>query len=91
MESWLSVCGLLAAVISMVLDVAQFWKKVTVPIVTGRSETNLSGLSLQRLLSWWKSKSPRNKLLHGLATARSYEEWEETAFELDELLSTDLW
>ena len=42
-------------------------------------------------MSWWKSKSPRDKLSYGLATAHSYEEWEEVAFELDELLSTDLW
>lgn len=45
----------------------------------------------QRLLSWWKSKSPRNKLLDDLTTAQTYEEWEEAAFELDELISTDLW
>lgn len=28
MPSWLGLCGLLAAVVSMILDVAQFWKKV---------------------------------------------------------------
>jgi hypothetical protein len=30
-------------------------------------------------------------LFHTLATAQTYEEWEEAAFELDELLSKDLW
>ncbi|KAJ5432497.1 uncharacterized protein N7458_011653 [Penicillium daleae] len=45
----------------------------------------------QKLFSWWKSKSPKTRLLHTLATAQSYERWEEAAFELDELLSKDLW
>ncbi|KAL1999032.1 hypothetical protein VTN02DRAFT_5160 [Thermoascus thermophilus] len=71
MESWISIYGLLAAVVSMVLDVAQFWKR--------------------RLLSWWRSKSPRANLLNRLATAKTFEEWEEAAFQLDELMSTDLW
>ncbi|KAJ5855787.1 Acyl transferase/acyl hydrolase/lysophospholipase [Penicillium soppii] len=44
-----------------------------------------------KLLSWWHSKSPRDRLFHTLANAQSYEEWEEAAFELDELLSKDLW
>lgn len=35
--------------------------------------------------------SPKTRLLHTLATAQSYEQWEEAAFELDELLSKDLW
>ncbi|KAJ5151836.1 hypothetical protein N7492_010131 [Penicillium capsulatum] len=45
----------------------------------------------QKLLSWWRSKSPRSRLFDALATAQTYEEWEEAAFQLDELLSTDLW
>ncbi|OJJ49548.1 hypothetical protein ASPZODRAFT_88761 [Penicilliopsis zonata CBS 506.65] len=44
-----------------------------------------------KLLSWWRSKSPKATLLHCLATALSFEDWEEAAFQLDELLSTDLW
>ncbi|KGO65111.1 Patatin/Phospholipase A2-like protein [Penicillium italicum] len=44
-----------------------------------------------KLLSWWHSKSPRDRLFHTLANAQSYEEWEEAAFELDELQSKDLW
>ena len=46
---------------------------------------------VQRLISWWKSKTPRKQLQHALATAVTFEEWEEAAFELDELLSMDLW
>ncbi|KAB8199512.1 acyl transferase/acyl hydrolase/lysophospholipase [Aspergillus parasiticus] len=71
MESWVAICGLFAAVVNMILDVAQFWK--------------------ERLLSWWRSKSPRSRLRYRLANAQRYEEWEEAAFELDELLSMDLW
>lgn len=50
MDSWLGLCGLLAAVISMMLDVAQFWKRVTVSTVGGAMitflEANLGGLPL---------------------------------------------
>ncbi|KAE8145910.1 acyl transferase/acyl hydrolase/lysophospholipase [Aspergillus avenaceus] len=45
----------------------------------------------ERLLSWWRSMSPRSRLRYHLANALTYEEWEEAAFELDELLSMDLW
>ncbi|KAJ5086352.1 hypothetical protein NUU61_007659 [Penicillium alfredii] len=44
-----------------------------------------------KLRSWWRSKSPRDRLFHTLETAQTYVEWEEAAFELDELLSKDLW
>jgi hypothetical protein len=71
MEWWLGLWKIVVAVISLVLDVAQFWR--------------------DKLLSWWASKSPRARLAHVLATAQTYEEWEEAAFELDELLSKDLW
>ena len=30
MESWVTVCGLIAAIVSLVLDVAQFWRNVSV-------------------------------------------------------------
>jgi TAG lipase/lysophosphatidylethanolamine acyltransferase len=48
-------------------------------------------VALQRLLAWWFSKSPKTRLRHCLATAQTFEEWEEAAFELDELRSADLW
>jgi hypothetical protein len=32
-----------------------------------------------------------SRLFHTLANAQSYEEWEEAAFELDELQSKDIW
>ncbi|KAL4930058.1 triacylglycerol lipase family protein [Aspergillus undulatus] len=45
----------------------------------------------ERLLSWWRSKSPRIRLRHSMAIATNYEDWEESAYQLDELLSLDLW
>ncbi|KAL4877207.1 hypothetical protein BJY04DRAFT_198774 [Aspergillus karnatakaensis] len=45
----------------------------------------------ERLFSWWRSKSPRTRLRHNLRIATNYEDWEDSAFELDELLSLDLW
>ncbi|KAL4868167.1 hypothetical protein BDV12DRAFT_209367 [Aspergillus spectabilis] len=45
----------------------------------------------ERLLSWWRSKSPRTRMRHSLTIATNYEDWEDSAFELDELLSLDLW
>ncbi|KAH1486669.1 hypothetical protein LV164_001245 [Aspergillus fumigatus] len=47
-------------------------------------------VALQRLLAWWFSKSPKTRLRYRLATAQTFEEWEEAAFELDELRSADL-
>ncbi|KAF7720083.1 Uncharacterized protein PECH_008043 [Penicillium ucsense] len=44
-----------------------------------------------KVFSWWRSKSPKKRLVHALATAQTYEQWEEAAFELDELLSKDIW
>ncbi|KAJ0424536.1 acyl transferase/acyl hydrolase/lysophospholipase [Aspergillus carlsbadensis] len=45
----------------------------------------------EKLLSWWRSKSPRTRLRHALQITTNYEDWEEAAFELDEILSLDLW
>ncbi|KAL8793515.1 MAG: hypothetical protein Q9195_003888 [Heterodermia aff. obscurata] len=40
---------------------------------------------------WWIKKKPQEALLETLVKAQSYEEWDEAAFQLDELLQTDLW
>ena len=45
----------------------------------------------QRAISWWQRKSPLNAHLSDLANSHSYEQWENTAFQLDELVHTDLW
>ena len=45
----------------------------------------------QKAYSWWQQKKPLNALLDTLTNSQSYEEWEDAAFQLDELLQTDLW
>ncbi|KAL9131076.1 MAG: hypothetical protein Q9217_000899 [Psora testacea] len=45
----------------------------------------------QKAYSWWQQKKPLDALLDTLANAQSYEAWEGAAFQLDELLHTDLW
>ncbi|KAJ5212672.1 uncharacterized protein N7498_004318 [Penicillium cinerascens] len=44
-----------------------------------------------KLFSWWTLKSPRDRCVHTLATAQTYEEWEEAACELDDVLGKDFW
>ncbi|ORY15605.1 hypothetical protein BCR34DRAFT_558673 [Clohesyomyces aquaticus] len=46
---------------------------------------------LQRLYAWWTKKSARDVLLECTADARIFEEWEASAFQLDEVLGYDLW
>jgi TAG lipase/lysophosphatidylethanolamine acyltransferase len=45
----------------------------------------------KRLYAWWTKKSTREELLETLANARVFEEWEASAFQLDEILGYDLW
>ncbi|KAJ6150812.1 hypothetical protein N7470_007406 [Penicillium chermesinum] len=93
MGTWLSgMWKIIAAILSMMLDVALFWKSVTrVQHADPPGLSDTSSYTLQKLLSWWTSKTPHARLLHALETAQTYEQWEEAAFELDELLSKDLW
>lgn len=46
---------------------------------------------LQRFYAWWTKKSIRDELLESLANARVFEEWEASAFQLDEVMGYDLW
>jgi TAG lipase/lysophosphatidylethanolamine acyltransferase len=46
---------------------------------------------LQRVYAWWTRKSTRDVLLETLAEANVFEEWEASAFQLDEVLGYDLW
>ncbi|KAF3762375.1 hypothetical protein M406DRAFT_45585 [Cryphonectria parasitica EP155] len=45
----------------------------------------------QRILDWWRRKAPAELWLDILRHAESYEEWEEAALRLDNLLGFDLW
>jgi TAG lipase/lysophosphatidylethanolamine acyltransferase len=80
---------------SMLAEVGGFWKSVRPippPFPPRGNFTKTSKLiSPQKAYGWWTKKTPENALLDVLAEARSYEEWEEAAFQLDELLHTDLW
>ncbi|KAI9883838.1 MAG: hypothetical protein M1823_004392 [Watsoniomyces obsoletus] len=44
-----------------------------------------------RLLAWWFRKNPLELWLQRLIEARSYEEYEEAAFHLDDILGNELW
>ncbi|KAE9980321.1 hypothetical protein EG328_011827 [Venturia inaequalis] len=44
-----------------------------------------------RLYSWWTAKSVRDQLLENLDEARLFEEWEASAYQLDEVSGLDLW
>lgn len=48
-------------------------------------------MSVQRFLDWYRRKAPAELWLDILRTAESYEEWEEAALHLDNLLGLDLW
>lgn len=45
----------------------------------------------QRFLAWYRRKAPAELWLDVLRHAESYEEWEEAALHLDNLLGLDLW
>ena len=45
----------------------------------------------KRFLRWVVKKKPTGLWLDILKEAKSYEEWEEAAFQLDVLLGNDLW
>jgi len=46
---------------------------------------------IQRLYGWWTKRSPRDVLSETIAEARLFEEWEASAYQLDEVLGYDLW
>jgi TAG lipase/lysophosphatidylethanolamine acyltransferase len=48
-------------------------------------------LKLQRFFRWLTRKKPVEVWFEILRNAKSYEEWEEAAFQLDVLLGNDLW
>lgn len=48
-------------------------------------------LLAQKLFSWYTSKSPVELWLDLLRNAEAFEDWEEAALHLDNLLGLDLW
>lgn len=47
--------------------------------------------NFQKLWAWYTRKAPRERLIKELAKAKSFEEWQNTAIKLDEVLGNDLW
>jgi hypothetical protein len=45
----------------------------------------------QKLLNWYSSRNPVELWLEQLRTAEAFEDWEEAALHLDNLLGLDLW
>jgi hypothetical protein len=48
-------------------------------------------MPLQKLRTWYTRKSPVELWLDLLRTAEAFEDWEEAALHLDNLLGLDLW
>lgn len=46
---------------------------------------------MQKFLRWLTRKKPEQLWFEILRDAKTYEEWEEAAFQLDVLLGNDLW
>ena len=81
--------GVLTASWRVLVDVVLFWQIV--------SQLGLSSAGpelivyIQRFLRWLTRKKPVEVWFEILRDAKSYEEWEEAAFQLDVLLGNDLW
>ena len=81
----------LTAIWSMLAEVGSYWQSVSCTYTPASAHIRSNAHSTQKAYGWWTKKQPQNALLEALACAQSYEEWEEAAFQLDELLHTDLW
>lgn len=70
------------------MEVLFFWRTVCIT-----RHANVLGITdlIQRLGNWWASKKPVDVWFEILRNAKTYEEWEEAAFQLDVLLGNDLW
>ena len=78
---------MLSSLLGVVADVSGFWQNVRA------LETDNASIliGLQKAYQWWTKKKPREAFLEQLHDAETFEEWEEAAYQLDELLGTDLW
>ena len=76
------------AILWLLIDVLFFWQVVSNTAVT---RLDLIVIFHQRLMRWLTKKQPASLWLDILQDAKTYEEWEEAAFQLDVLLGNDLW
>ncbi|KAK4074710.1 uncharacterized protein Triagg1_4859 [Trichoderma aggressivum f. europaeum] len=83
--------GLVLAVCRVVVDVATFWRKVTALSLMLPIAMIVFLTPLKKLLSWYTRKNPVKLWLELLRNAETFEEWEEAALHLDNLLGLDLW
>jgi TAG lipase/lysophosphatidylethanolamine acyltransferase len=90
--------GAVLAIWSVVVEVASFWKAVRLFcassfILTGpRLTMDEPPLTpLQKILGWYTRKNPVELWLELLRQAEVFEDWEESALHLDNLLGLDHW
>ncbi|KAK5990675.1 Triacylglycerol lipase ptl1 [Cladobotryum mycophilum] len=85
--------GLVLAVWRVVIDVATFWRKVTLFSISFTVAMLLLSVltPVKKLLDWYTRKNPVELWLELLRHAETFEDWEEAALHLDNLLGLDLW
>ena len=97
--------GIVLAVWRVIVDVFSFWRKVclfTTHLPPPRPSPNPSQsygdcimysllTPVKKLLSWYTSRNPAELWLDLLRNAEAFEDWEEAALHLDNLLGLDLW
>lgn len=81
--------GLLTAIWKTVCDVVLFWWAVS--FILNSQPALLSTNFFQQFSSWLTRKSPVELWLEILRDAKTFEEFEEAAFQLDVLSGNDLW
>ncbi|KAM0462769.1 hypothetical protein ACHAPV_003594 [Trichoderma viride] len=83
--------GLVLSIWRVVVDVAAFWRKVTAFSLLLPVAMLVFLTPLKKLLSWYTRKNPVKLWLELLRNAETFEDWEEAALHLDNLLGLDLW
>ncbi|UKZ85764.1 uncharacterized protein TrAFT101_001611 [Trichoderma asperellum] len=83
--------GLVLSIWRVVVDVATFWRKVTAFSLLLPIAMLVFLTPLKKLLSWYTRKNPVKLWLELLRNAETFEDWEEAALHLDNLLGLDLW
>lgn len=95
--------GALLAVWRVIVEVLSFWRKVNLPccfviippqVLGDRHRHARMAITLmptQKLLGWYTRKNPVDLWLELLRNAEAFEDWEEAALHLDNLLGLDHW
>lgn len=87
-----SVMSVFIGIWGVIVEIVDFWRRVCIQTDTRtRNEEADLGLAAQRFLEWYRRKAPTELWLDVLRHAEMYEEWEEAALHLDNLLGLDLW